>query len=128
MRSLLILSIALLSAATNGAAQTPSRWTISAGPEWTVYRGFWGVRLRADYDLLKQNSPFQLRMQGGARWGPTQSYQSSYVIVGGSVMGQEQTVDLMFGVVGAISPLPRARFSPYVTAGVLARQAWSHGW
>ena len=126
MRLFIISAALLFSLATTAVAQ--SRWTVSAGPEWAETRVSWGLRLRADYDLLRQDRPFQLRLQGGGRWGPTHQYNGSYAIVGGSFAGEEQTVDLTFGVVAAISPLPRARFSPYVTGGVLGRQEWSRGW
>jgi len=125
MRRLFILSIGFLSWATTGVTQ--SRWTVSAGPEWTEFRSLWGLRFRADYDLLKQERPFQLRPQGGARWGPTQQFRYSLGAFR-TFFGEDQTLDLTFGVAAALSPLPRARFSPYATFGVSARQAWSRGW
>lgn len=130
MRSFLVLSVALSFTVSTVAAQatppTPSRWTLSTGPEWG-YPSLWGLRVRADYDLVGRTSPVRLRLQAGALWGPTQRF---YRATGaGSVFyGSDQTVDLTFGVVAAISPVPRARISPYLTMGVLASQAWSHGW
>src|SRR5207249_12264350 len=49
----------------------------SVGPEWgrvTPATSLWGMRLRAEYDLTRPNSVLGLRLEGGARWGPTQSY------------------------------------------------------
>src|SRR6266516_1950462 len=63
MRWFLVLGVALL-LSRNSAAQTPSRWTFSAGPEWTRTFGganFYGGRLRAEYDLLTPTKPFRLR-------------------------------------------------------------------
>lgn len=130
MRPLLVLSFALSFVSSTAPAQTipptPSRWTLSAGPEWG-FPSLWGLRVRADYDLVGRTSPVRLRLQAGALWGPTQRFYHAFG--GGSeYYGMDQTVDLTFGVVAAISPVPRARMSPYLTIGVLARQAWSHGW
>ncbi len=123
---LFIVSIALLLTTTVGAAQT--RWTLSAGPEWTptVSGQFWGGRLRAEYDLTRPTSPFRLRLEAGTFWSPTQSFFASY-LDGSSYGGFKQSVDLTIGLSAAISPLPRARFSPYIMMGVYARQSWSHG-
>jgi hypothetical protein len=114
---------------TTTVAAGQSRWTISAGPEWTPTFGsghFYGGRLRAEYDLIKPTSPFRLRFETGTFWSPTQSFFGSY-IDGSSVYGFKQSMDLTVGLSAAISPLPRARFSPYVMMGVQARQTWSHG-
>ena len=59
-------------------------------------------------------------------WSPTQNYFATY-LDGSSVYGFNQAVDLTLGLSAALSPLPRARFSPYVMLGVYARQTWSHG-
>jgi hypothetical protein len=133
MRPFLVLFAALLLTSSSGTAQTTSRWTLSAGPEWTSgIANLWGVRLRADYDLIGQHSPLRFQLQGGARWGPTQIFSHSFPAFGGgshsSVVGSDQTVDLTVGVVAAITPIPRARVAPYFTFGVLARQVWSYGW
>lgn len=110
-------------------APAQSRWTMSAGPEWT--RGdistmrTWGVRVRAEYDLTKPNSAFGLRLESGARWSPTQGYYWNYGF--GSVGGVEQKVDLMLGLNAYLSPLPDAGVSPYFTIGVFGRQQWIHG-
>jgi hypothetical protein len=121
---LFIVGAALLLTTTAGAQ---TRWTFSAGPEWHRWWGthLWGVRLRAEYDLTNPTSVFGLRLEGGARWGPTQGYfdQSGSRSVG----GQDQTTDLMLGISGAISPFPRARLSTYVTMGVFGRQMWRQG-
>src|SRR6266576_253722 len=99
MRSFLVLSLALPFAFSIVAAQnipsTPSRWTLSAGPEWlrrTSTGYLWGVRLRAEYDLTRPQRAFGLRLEGAALWGPTQNYffQSS----AGSEWGFEQTADI----------------------------------
>jgi hypothetical protein len=131
MRSFLVLSVVLSSGLRTAAAQesspTPSRWTFSAGPEWTQLPNskLWGMRLRAEYDLTRPTTVFGLRLEGGARWGPTQSYfyQSGPRTQGGT----DQTMDLMLGLSAGFSPLPRARFSPYVTMGVFGRQLWNRG-
>ena len=128
MRWFLVLGVALL-LSRNSAAQTPSRWTFSAGPEWTRTFGganFYGGRLRAEYDLLTPTKPFRLRLEAATFWSPTQSFFATY-LDGSSVYGFNQSVDLTLGLSGALSPLPRARFSPYVMLGVYARQTWSHG-
>lgn len=122
---LCIVGAALLLTST-AAAQ--SRWTLSTGPEWTRWTPsvhLWGVRLRAEYDLVKPNSVFGLRLDGGALWGPTQNY----VFASGSSIqgGVDQTADIMLGVSAAIAPFPRARLSPYVSAGVFGRQVWRTG-
>ena len=127
MRWLRIPSVALLVVTNSVAAQTPSRLTLSAGPEWTGAPRLWGLRLYADYDLLKLDSPFQLRLQGGGRWGPPQRY-TRYFGNGAAMGGEDQTIDLTAGVVGALSPIPRARVAPYVMFGVLAQHVWAHGW
>ena len=105
-----------------------SRWTFSAGPEWTPTFGgsFYGGRLRAEYDLLTPTKPLRLRLEAGTFWSPTQSYFASYPR-GGTAYGFNQEVDLTLGLSAALSPLPRARFSPYVMLGFYARQTWSHG-
>ncbi len=125
---LFIAGVAFVVCTTAGLAQEPSRWTVSVGPEWaqtTPSTHLWGARLRAEYDLTKPSSVFGLRLEGGARWGPTQSY--FYESGSRSQGGVDQTADLMLGLSGAISPLARARFSPYVTMGVFGRQSWSQG-
>jgi len=127
MRWFLVLSCAFL-LSSESAAQAPSRWTLSAGPEWTPSPSnsrFYGGRLRAEYDLLTPTSPFRLRLDAGTFWSPTQSYYASY-LDGSSTFGFDQTVDLTFGLSAAVAPLPRARFSPYVMLGLYARQSWSH--
>lgn len=125
---LFFVGVVLLFCTTSGVAQQPSRWTLSAGPEWT--RTFVGSklggRLRAEYDLVAPTSPLRLRAEAGTFWSPTQSFWGTY-IDGSTVQGFNQTVDLTFGFSAAIAPLPRARFSPYIMMGAYARQAWSHG-
>jgi len=132
MRSLVVLSLALPFAVTTAAAQdtppTPSRWTLSAGPEWTYVSPadrLWSMRARAEYDLTRPNSVFGLRLEGAFRWSPTQSYYYS----SGSFTfgGTEQRTDVMLGVTGSLSPMPRARFAPYVTLGIFGRQEWRSG-
>jgi hypothetical protein len=121
---LFIVGAALLLTSTAGAQ---TRWTFSAGPEWHRSWGthLWGVRLRAEYDLTKPTRVFGLRLEGGARWGPTQGFfdESGSRSVG----GQDQTTDLMLGLSGAISPFARGRLSPYVAMGVFGRQMWRQG-
>jgi hypothetical protein len=116
----------LLSISTHAAAQ--SRWTFSAGPEWgkvTPANSLWGMRLRAEYDLTKPSSVFGVRLEGGTRWGPTQSF--FYRSIFGRESGTEQRMDLMLGFSGALSPFPHARFSPYVTMGIFGQQTWLRG-
>jgi hypothetical protein len=123
---LFIVSAALLFTTSIAAAQ--SRWTLSAGPEWhRGPAGLWGVRLRAEYDLIKPGSPLSLRLEGAGCWGPTQYYSFSYALANGSVSGWDQNTDLMVGVNASLTPLPRARFAPYLTFGVFAQQRWRHG-
>jgi hypothetical protein len=132
MRSVLVLPVALSFVFGTAAAQdtppTPSRWTFSVGPEWGLvapHTNLWGMRLRAEYDLTRPNSVFGLRLEGGARWSPTQGYFYSDNVATWS--GIEQRSDLMLGLSGSLSPLPRARIAPYATMGVFARQLWIHG-
>lgn len=118
---LFVVSVASLLLASTSAAQ--SRWTFSAGPEWRAVAPktyVWGMRVRAEYDLTKPASVFGLRLEGAALWGPTQSY--FHVGNGYSYGGTEQRTDLMVGLTGSFSPLPRARFAPYVTMGIYGRQ------
>ena len=135
MRSVLVLPVALSFVFGIAAAQgtpptppTPSRWTFSAGPEWTYVTPvdrLWSMRLRAEYDLTRPYSVFGLRFEGAVRWSPTQSYfysRNSF-----SFGGREQRTDLMLGLTGSLSPIPRARFAPYVTMGIFGRQEWRSG-
>src|SRR6267378_306139 len=99
MRWLLVLAFAFF-LATNSAAQTPTRWTLSAGPEWssTLRTGhFYGGRLRAEYDLITPTSPFRLRLEAGGFWSPTQSYFGNR-IDGSYYYGASQSVDLSCGL------------------------------
>lgn len=117
---------ALFFVTTSAAAQ--SRWTFSTGPEWS--RGIpqirtWGARLRAEYDITRPNSVFGIRLETGARWSPTQSYFYSDGI--GTWAGTEQQFDLLVGLNASLSPLPRARVSPYVAVGIFGRQEWTYG-
>jgi opacity protein-like surface antigen len=127
MRLCVVGAALLFSIATTGAAQ--SRWTISAGPEWQNWWGtrLWGVGLRAEYDLTNPTSVFGLRLEGGARWGPTQGYFYSQQSPRFSLGGTEQPMDLLLGFSGGLSPWPRERFSPYVTMGIFGRQTWRQG-
>lgn len=122
---IVIVGAALL-VATSAAAQ--SRWTFSAGPEWTSVTPkdhVWGMRARAEYDLTKPNSVLGLRLEGAALWSPTQSYfyEGSYYTSGGT----QQGTDLMLGVNGSLSPIPHARVAPYVTMGIYGRQQRIYG-
>jgi hypothetical protein len=121
----LIISVAVLTTATTAAAQ--SRWTLSTGPEWS--RGIpalrtWGARFRAEYDLTPPSSVFGLRLEGGARWNPTQSYLFSDGI--GTLSGTDQQFDLMLGFNASLAPIP-GPLSPYASFGTLARQQWTQG-
>ena len=125
MRLFIVGALVLLT--STAAAQ--SRWTVSTGPEWS--RGeiaalrTWGIRFRAEYDLTRPNSVLGLRLESGARWSPTQGYLwNSFV---GTVSGVEQKFDLMLGLNASLSPMPRARVSPYFTAGIFGRQEWIRG-
>lgn len=120
----LIVGFALLLTTT---ATAQSRWTLSAGPEWTPFPNgpFFGGRVRAEYDLIQPASPFRLRLEGGGFWSPTQDFSGRYVIASnGTYAGTRQTVDLSFGLSAALTPLPKARFSPYVVMAAVARQSW----
>jgi len=125
---LIITGVAFVLCITTALAQQPSRWTLSAGPEWAPlnYAHSFGGRLRAEYDLITPTSPFRLRLEAGTFWSPTQGYAADY-IDGSSVVGTNQTADLTFGISAAFTPLPRARISPYLTVAALARQDWSRG-
>lgn len=125
MRLFIVSALFLIT--TSAAAQ--SRWTMSVGPESYVSAGnpserVWGVRARAEYDLLRPNQVFGLRLETSGRWSPTQSYAHSFSDGSGMWGGTRQLFDLTFGLTASISPLPRARFSPYVTGGVFAVQQW----
>lgn len=124
---LFIGGIALLLSVSATTAAAQSRWTFSAGPEWqqTPNSLLWGARLRAEYDLTRPSGVFGLRLEGGARWGPTQSY--FYESGPRSQGGVTQTTDIMLGISGALAPFPRGRLTPYVTMGIFGRQKWSQG-
>ena len=128
MRSFLVLLCALSSvtAAAAQTPQTPSRWTLSAGRDQWYYPNVWGMRLRADYDLLGGRGPFRLGLLMGGSWGPSQLFSNH---VGGNTYysGEVQRGDVIFGLTSALTPLPKARFSPYLTFGVVARQVWMNG-
>jgi hypothetical protein len=135
MRSVLVLPVALFVVFGTAAAQdtsstplTPSRWTLSAGPEfirWSPSVHLWGMRLRAEYDLTRPNRVFGLRLEGAALWTPTQSY---FFQTGSRTQGGvDQSSDIMLGLAASIAPFPRARVSPYVTLGVFGRQMWRQG-
>jgi len=83
------------------------------------------MRFRAEYDLTKPNSVFGIRLESGARWGPTQSYV--FPSFNGSFYGTEQRLDLMLGFNASLTPFPRAPVSPYVSMGVFGRQQWTNG-
>ena len=124
---LLIVAPVLLLFTTTSAAQ--SRWTLSAGPEWEPYVGgqFLGGRMRGEFDLLKPDKPLRLRLELGGYWEPTQERFAVSVIDGSMYNRTRQTVDLSLGLSAAITPLPRARFAPYLSLGILARQSWIRG-
>lgn len=123
----LFIVSALLLVTTSAAAQ--SRWTVSVGPEfhnnWQVaLPRVWGVRARAEYDLIRPNTVFGLRFETSGRWSPNQSYSYSNFDGSSSYSATQQMFDLMVGFNASVSPLPRARFSPYVSAGVYGIQQW----
>lgn len=122
---LFIVGAALLLTST-AAAQ--SRWTLSTGPEWTPHgTPMWGARFRAEYDLTRPNSVFGVRLETGARWSPTQTYFFPAGPVFSASWSTQQRLDLMLGLNASLSPIPRARVSPYVSMGVFGRQQWTHG-
>ena len=127
MRSFLVLLLALslIGSAAAQTPQTPSRWTLSFGRDSWYYPSVWGLRVRADYDLVGRRGPFRLGLLMSGSWGPSQYFTepAGDAYLGGNV----QRGDLVFGLNSAITPLPKARFSPYLTFGVVARQAWVHG-
>ena len=123
---LFIVGVAVFLVTTAGVAQQPSRWTLSAGPEWSRIPSIWGLRVRADYDLVGRNSPFRVGLLAGGSWGPTQAFRDP-IGSGSYYSGVNQRLDLTFGVTTALTPLPRARVSPYFTFGVVARQVWING-
>ncbi len=127
MRLFIVGAALLFSVSTTAAAQ--SRWTFSAGPEWSGVGNnshIYGGRLRAQYDLLRPDRPLRLHLEFGGRWEPTQSYFNT-LSDGSNFGGVNQSVDLTFGLGVAVAPLPRARFAPYVTFAMLARQRWWQG-
>src|SRR2546426_5643223 len=85
MRLLIVGAALLFSVSTTAAAQ--SRWTLSAGPEWTgtLSNGhFYGGRLRAEYDLITPTSPFRLRLEAGTFWSPDRKstrLNSSHLVI-----------------------------------------------
>jgi hypothetical protein len=124
---LVVVGVALLLVTTPAAAQ--SRWTLSAGPEWSSFSSdqFFGGRARAEYDVIRPNRPLRLRVELGGYWEPTHNFYSEPTD-STEFLGSSQTADISFGVTASLTPLPRARFAPYVTIGVLARQSWANGW
>jgi hypothetical protein len=69
-------------------------------------------------------------LETGGFWSPTQNFYGRYSLVDGTFGGERQTFDLTFGLSAAITPLPKARFSPYLTMAAVARQTWrrASGW
>jgi len=125
MRLFIVGAVLLLSISTTADAQ--SRWTFSAGPEWTPFSPgtFYAARVRAEYDLIKPTGPLRLRFETGGFWSPTQDFYGQYVIDGGTFRGTRQRFDLTLGLSAALTPLPRARFSPYIVMAAMARQSWT---
>ena len=127
MRFFIVGAVSLILITTSAAAQ--SRWTVSVGPEWRPGSSpslprFWGMRARAEYDLTRPNRVFGLRLETSGHWSPASSYSSGFPDGSGTWGGTRQAFDIMLGFNASISPLPRARFSPYVTAGVFGMQEW----
>ncbi len=116
-----IVSALLLFSTTTAVAQT--RWTLSAGPEWQPYVGgqFIGGRIRGEFDVLKQDKPFRLRMELGTYWEPTQDHFGTSPVDGSTFGRTRQTMDVSFGFSAAVSPLPRARFGQTWIRGFDAR-------
>jgi len=127
MRRLFILPFGFLLLATPSVAQ--SRWTLSTGAEWTrdgiPALRTWGARFRAEYDLTRPSSVFGLRLESGARWSPTQS--SLYFDGNSYWAASEQKFDIVLGFNASISPIPKARVSPFASFGIFSRQEWTHG-
>jgi hypothetical protein len=123
----LVIVGCLLLLSTTAAAQ--SRWTLSAGPEWAPFPGnqFIGGRVRGEYDLLVPTKPLRLRLELGGYWEPTQDRFVTSIVDGSTFGRTQQSVDISFGFSVAVTPLPRARFAPYLTLGILARQTWIRG-
>src|SRR5262245_16586870 len=125
---LFMASAALLFVSSSAAAQ--SRWTLSTGPEWS--RGIpqirtWGARFRAEYDLTPPNSVFGLRLEGGARWNPPQSYYF-FDGIGTWAATDEEQFDVLLGFNASLAaPIP-GPVSPYASLGVYRRQQWTSGY
>jgi hypothetical protein len=123
MRPFLVGAVFLILITTSAAAQ--SRWTVSVGPDWHPgWSASLGGRVRAEYDLIRPNNVLGLRFETSGRWSPASSYSYRFSDGSGTWGGTTQSFDIMLGFNASISPLPRARFSPYVTAGVFGMQQW----
>lgn len=99
-------------------------------PERSMQYGtlqFYGGRLRAEYDLISPNKPLRLRLEVGGYWEPTHNFYTEPTD-STEFLGRAQTTDIAFGMTASLTPVPRARFAPYVTIGLLARQSWANGW
>jgi len=124
---LFIVSATLL-CATAATAAAQSRWTFSAGPEWvsTFSGNRYSARVRSEYDLMRADRPLRLRMEIGGRWEPTRTYGGT-LPDGTRLGGSFQSVDLTLGFTAALTPVPHARFAPFVAIGALGRQTWTRG-
>ncbi|HTI05392.1 MAG TPA: hypothetical protein VL549_08755 [Gemmatimonadales bacterium] len=124
--------VGIISLLLTGTVAAQSRWTFSAGPEWTpvdLKIHVWGMRVRGGYDLIKPTSALGLRLEGAALWTPTQSYFHTENLSGPHGWGgREQRTDLMVGVSASVSPIPRKGFYYYLTTGIYARQQTVRGY
>src|SRR5262245_60498155 len=124
---LFMASAALLFVSSSAAAQ--SRWTLSTGPEWS--RGIpqirtWGARFRAEYDLIPPNSVFGLRLEGGARWNPPQSYYF-FDGIGTWAATDEEQFEVLLGFNASLAaPIPGLG-SPSPRLGLYRRPQWTSG-
>src|SRR2546430_16318704 len=95
MRWFLVLSCAFV-LSSESAAQAPSRWTLSAGPEWTPSPSnsrFYGGRARAGDDPLPPPRPVWLGVGGGNFFLPAPGFYKVY-FYWSSGFGFRQKIDI----------------------------------
>jgi hypothetical protein len=122
MRSTLpLVLLAVLPSVTLTAQDAPKTppWSFAVGPAWDY--SLTGINGRAEYSVMRDRW-FGLRLETGLFWTPDQSILRPFF------WGFGQAAHVNAGLLAVVSPLPRRRFSPYVTMGVAAVQSWSSIW
>jgi len=83
------------------------------------------IRLKV---LATHDGEVTARVEEGGPLGEHKGINLPGVAVSSPAITDKDRVDMAFGLSALFTPFPRARFSPYLTGGVLGRQVWSNGW